>query len=392
MSGSFARLFGLALLAALSAASSLQAQDYFEQKKRELAVQAQQTTADVMAVLDKSKQLEKTSASQAKELLQKSLLAVSDSTALDDKQRADLRGRLLARLKEVDASGREQKADTDTSAKASADKSAREEKERAAMEKLQSQQKSIYDLSKSRIDGGKKSLDAQNDLSRAREKGLTDVTIDVLKSNSKTQEERITKYFVAKSDLRKTNKVTKEEATLLKALSSTVTVDFDKTPFKDVMNYLSEKTGINIFPDNGSLKDAGVEYDSPVTFKAKGMSLRTVLKKVLGDLGLTYVIMEANIQVITPDRTKDYMVSRAYPVQDLVAPFDMRWGPVANRVQMAQQASILIQMIINTVDPTSWQGVSDHGHGTIFYDPATMSLVIRQTAEMHYMLGGGLGR
>jgi hypothetical protein len=395
MQASWARrnaVFGLALLAALTATSVLRAQDYFEVKKREMAVQAQQTTADVIAALDKSKELEKTSAAQAKELLQKSLLAVSDSNALDDKQRADLRGRLLARLKEVEATNREQKAGAESTGKAAADKTAREEKERQALGKLQGQQKSIFDQSKDRIDSGKKLLDAQNDLRSAKEKGLTDATLDVLRSNSKTQEQRITSYFIAKSDMRKTSKLSKEEAALLKTLSSTISVDFDKNPFKDVMNYLTDKLGINIFPDTASLKDAGVEYDTPVTFKAGKVTVRTVLKKILGDLGLTYVIMEGNIQVITPDRTKDYMVVRSYPIQDLVAPFDLRWGPIANRIQMNQQASQLIQLIINTVDPSSWQGASERGYGTISYDPATMSLIVRQTAEMHYMLGGGLSR
>jgi hypothetical protein len=385
-------VFGLAFLAALIPASSLKAQDYFELKKRELAVQAQQTTADVLAALEKSKELEKTSAAQAKELLQKNLLAVNDSNALDDKQRAELRGRLLARLKEVEATNREQKAGADSTAKTTADKAAREEKERLALGKLQGQQQSTYDLSKSRIDAGKKAIDTQSDLRSAREKGLTDATLDVLKSNSKTQEQRITQYFIAKSEMRKTSKLSKEEANLLKTLSSTISVDFDKSQFKDVMNYLTDKLGINIFPDTASLKDAGVEYDTPVSFKASKVTVRTVLKKILGDLGLTYVIMEGNIQVITPDRTKDYMVARSYPIQDLIAPFDMRWGPIANRIQMNQQAAGLIQLIINTVEPSSWQGNSERGYGTISYDPATMSLVVRQTAEMHYMLGGGLGR
>jgi len=390
MSASCVRLFGLAVLAALAVVSSVRAQGGFEQNKRELAIEAQQTVADVAAVLEKSKKLEKTNAAQAKELLQKSLLSVNDSAALDDKQRADLRSRLLARLKEVDATDREQKAGPDLAGKA-ADKSAREEKERSALAKLQGQQKSPYDLSKDRIDGGKKALDGQNDLRSAREKGLTDATLEVLKSNSKTQEQRITNYFIAKSELRKT-KLSKEEAALIKALSSTISVDFDKNTFKEVMSYLGDKTGINIFPDAASLKEAGVEYDSPVTFKASKVTLRTVLKKVLGDLGLTYVIVEGNIQIIHPDRTKDYLVARAYPVQDLIAPFDMRWGPGANRVQMAQQAGLLMQLIMNTIEPGSWQGVSERGYGTISYDAATMSIVVRQTAEMHYMLGGGLGR
>jgi hypothetical protein len=251
--------------------------------------------------------------------------------------------------------------------------------------------KTPYDIAKDRIDAAKKNAESQSELNKAREQGLTDVTIDVLRSNSKTQEERITKYFIAKSDLRKT-KLSKEEAALLKALSSTISVDFDKYAFKEVMNYLGDKTGINIFPDAASLKEAGVEYDTPVTFKAKNVSLRTVLKKVLADLGLTYVIVDGNVQIIHPDRTKDYLVARSYPVQDLIAPFDMRWGPIANRIQMNQQAALLMQMIMNTIEPTSWQGMSDRGFGTISYDPATMSLIVRQTAEMHYMLGGGLGR
>jgi hypothetical protein len=380
------RFLLFALLATVVLAFPVKAQDRTDEIKRELAVQAEQTVADVTAVLARSKQLEKTDAAKAKELLQKCLTAVNDSTALDDKQRADMRGRLLARLKEVEATGREQKAGPERS-----DKAAREEKERQALDKLQSQQKGPYDLAKERIDAGKKAAETQGNLRSTSEKGLTDITLEVLKSSAKTQEERITKYFIAKSELRKT-KLTKEEAALLKALSSSISVDFDKNSFKEVMTYLGDKTGINLFPDTASLREAGVEYDSPVTFKANRVSVRTVLKKVLGDLGLTYVIMDGNVQIIHPDRVKDFMVTRAYPVQDLVAPFDMRWGLLANRAQMIQQANLLIQLIINTVEPTSWQGVSERGYGTIGFDPATMTLVVRQTAEMHYMLGGGLGR
>ena len=278
------RLFGLALVAALAATPFLQAQDYFEQKQRELAVQAQQTVAEVTGVLEKSKKLEKTSAAEAKSLLQKSLLSVNDSSALNDQQRADLRGRLLARLKEVDATEREQRAGNNLSNKAAADKAACEDKERLALEKLQGQQKSLYDQSKDHVDGAKKLLDSQSDLRVAREKGLTNATLDVLKANSKTQEQRITSYFVAKSEQRKANKLSKEETALLKALNSTLSVDFDKNSFKQVMEYLSEKAGVNIFPDSGSLKDAGVEYDTPVTFKAGKVTVRTALKKILGDL------------------------------------------------------------------------------------------------------------
>jgi len=392
MSAICVRLASLTLLAALIAGSSVRGQDYFEQKKRDLAVQAQQTVVEVTAALEKSKNLEKASAAEAKTLLEKSLLSVNDASALDDKQRADLRGRLLARLKEVDATAREQKAKVEVASKAAADKAEREEKERQSQAKLQSQQKAPFDFANDRVSSAKKGVEAQNQVNRDKEKGFTNVSLGVLKSASKTEEERITAYFIAKSELRKTNKLSKEETALLKALDTRMDVNFNKNSFKEVLEYLGEKTGVNIFPDAGSLRDAQVDYDTQVTFKANKVTLRTVLKKILADLGLTYVIKEGNVQVIRPDRVKDYLVTRTYPVLDLIAPFDMRWGPVANRVQMNQQANGLIQLIVSTIDPTSWQGVDPQGYGTISFNPGTMSLIVRHTAEMHYMLGGGLGR
>jgi hypothetical protein len=392
MPGSHARLIGVTLLAALAAASAVRADDYFEQKKRELAIQAQKTVADVISALEASRTLEKKDAGQAKTLLLQSLLDVNDSASLDEKQRADLQKRLRARLAEVEATLREQNVTGNFKSKQAADKAAREEKERMDLAKLQGQQKSPYDLAKDRIDGTKKVVDAYGDIKKATEKGVTDIGLETAKTASKMTEERITEYFIKKSEMRKNNKLTKEEVALLKALNSTISVDFDKNALKEVMEYMSEKTGLNIFIDQASMKEAGVEYDSPITFKAKKVTVRTVLKKVFADLGMTYVIREAAIQVITPDRAKDYLVTRAYPVQDLVAPFDMRWGPYANRVQMMQKANQLMQMIVSMVEPASWQGVGERGYGTISYNEATMSIIVRHTAEMHYMLGGGLGR
>src|SRR5262249_32955960 len=210
------------------------------------------------------------------------------------------------------------------------------------------------------------------------------------------KEERITQYFIDKSDKRKNQKLTKEEVVLLKALNSTLSVDFNKDSLKQVLEYINAKAPeVNIFLDEGSLKDVGIDDYSttPITMRAKKVTLRTVLKKVFGDLGLTYIIKDATIEVMTPDRAKNFTVTRAYPVQDLIAPFDnLRYNPYAQQAIMAQQAQQLMELIVSTIEPASWQGMSERGYGTIFYDPARMSIIIRHTAEMHYMLGGGLSR
>jgi hypothetical protein len=162
-----------------------------------------------------------------------------------------------------------------------------------------------------------------------------------------------------------------------------------------MLEMLESKLGddLRIMLDETSLKEAGVDYDSKVTFKGKNVKVRTLLKKMFGDLGLTFAIKEATVQVITPDRMKDYTVVRAYPVQDLISPVsNVRMPPLAQKAYMYQQAQGLMQLIVNMVEPSSWQGMSEKGYGTIIYDEAQMAIVVNHTAEMHYMLRGALSR
>jgi len=386
------RLAFLGLLASLVLVSTVRADDYFEQKKKEQALQAQQAIADVNAALSASRDLEKTDPARAKALLDKALYDLADTRSLDTKQYKDLNDKLLARLARIEDALSAQKK----SAKAAADKQVQADKERQVNDKLAGSGKSTYDMAKDRIDGAKKNIDSSIALEKAKQKGILDVTLDIYKSASKMTEERITQYFIDKSEKRKANKLTKDEVALLKGLNSTMKAEFDKVSLKEFLQYMQDKVpGLTIFVDEASRKDIDPDnglYDTPITFKAAKVSVRTILKKVFADLGLIYVIKDAAIQVITPDRAKDYTVTRAYPVQDLVAPFDMRWGMYANKAQMFQQAQLLMATIVNTIEPQSWAGSSERGFGTLSYDPVTMSIIVRHTAEMHYQLGGGLGR
>ena len=55
---------------------------------------------------------------------------------------------------------------------------------------------------------------------------------------------------------------------------------------------------------------------------------------------------------------------------------------------MIQQVNQLAIMIQQSYDPNSWQ--NNGGPGSITFDPISMSFVIRQTAEMHFLLGVGM--
>src|SRR5262249_4139738 len=96
--------------------------------------------------------------------------------------------------------------------------------------------------------------------------------------------------------------LTDKERAILRTLDSTVSVAFRNSRFEDVIDYLQTLTGLRIIVDKTALEEAGVTYLSPVTLQANGVTVRSVLRKVLGDLGLAYVIKDEAIQVVTPQQ------------------------------------------------------------------------------------------
>jgi hypothetical protein len=84
------------------------------------------------------------------------------------------------------------------------------------------------------------------------------------------------------------------------------------------------------------------------------------------------------------------MVVRTYYLGDLMGLMDLRLPPVVNQLQMAQNVAYIIDLIKHSVDPDSWADNGRDGPGTIAFEPLTMSLVVRQSAEVHFMLGGSL--
>ena len=54
---------------------------------------------------------------------------------------------------------------------------------------------------------------------------------------------------------------------------------------------------------------------------------------------------------------------------------------------MYQGVQQMMDLIVNTVEPASWQ--VNGGWGTISFHEPSMSLIIRAPAEFHYQFGGG---
>jgi hypothetical protein len=179
--------------------------------------------------------------------------------------------------------------------------------------------------------------------------------------------------------------MTPKEKAIMQALNSSISVSFKDSPFEAAIEYLRTLTGMPIAVDKSVLDAAGVTYETKVSVRLPEVSFRTVLRRVLGEVGLTYVVKEETVQIITPQQAREMVVTRVYPIRDLITGdwFDVSFG--WDEFVAARNAAMLIDLIKHTIEPASWDSAG--GPGTIVYDAPRRALVIRQTAEFHGVLG-----
>ncbi len=118
------------------------------------------------------------------------------------------------------------------------------------------------------------------------------------------------------------------EAKINRALREKTSVDFRETPLADALDYLKARHGIEIALDGKGMSEAGVGPSTPITRNLNNISLRSVLKLILGDLSLSYVVKD-DVLLITSVEAADSMTTvRVYDVGDLVIPIpDPRQTP-----------------------------------------------------------------
>lgn len=116
------------------------------------------------------------------------------------------------------------------------------------------------------------------------------------------------------------------EEKILAALDERTELDFLDQPLEDVMEYLKQRHDIEIQIDNKGLAEAGIGSDTPVTRSIKGITLRSALKLLLGELDLTYVIRNEVLLITSKAEADNLLSTRVYPVADLVVPITQPRG------------------------------------------------------------------
>jgi hypothetical protein len=345
--------------------------------KQKVAIQ--KLKDEVRQVIDDSKTLERKNPSRAEDLLRAVKSKLEDNVLLSDEQRQALISQLNARIAAVRIAAR--KSDPISTPVNKGTKTGSDDK------------KKLVDEAKDRLDRVRGGLASDKKISSEREQRWldffreTDRSMVLPKGDYEVNAKRLA-WIMANRKVGP--QMTKKEKEIMKILNSVLTVEWEDAKLREVLDHLEKKTGQKLMIDKKTMDEVEISYDTPVTFSASKATVRTILRKVLGDVGLTYIVKDELIQIVTPQRARETMTVRSYPVMDLlaknlIAPINTPLG----QFQMNQNALMLIDLIVNSIEPQSWK--VNGGEATITFDPLTNRLVIRQTAEFHLVMSKGLG-
>jgi len=187
--------------------------------------------------------------------------------------------------------------------------------------------------------------------------------------------------------------MTAKEQKILESLDKPVSVAFNERPLDEALQDLSNALDQPLLIDKKSLEDLLVDLKKGVSLNAKGLSGRTVLRSILASQGLTFIVKDETIQIVTVEKAKSQLTTKVYYLGDLVTgtgPFgDFRFGPFLNLAQMQENARVIQETIVKSVDPLSWK--ENSGPGSIVFDVPSMSLIVRAPTEVHFTLGKSFG-
>ncbi|MCX7664887.1 MAG: hypothetical protein N2112_05020 [Gemmataceae bacterium] len=178
---------------------------------------------------------------------------------------------------------------------------------------------------------------------------------------------------------------------ILVALDTPVSLKLKDAAFEEIIKSISDSIKQPILLEKASLQEAMVESSTPSSIDTRGpVSARTALRAALEQYGLAYIIKNNTIQVVTKERAATMMETRVYYIGDLVrtAPAfpDPRFA-LLDQQQLRDNVNAIIDTIKKSTDASSWKDAGLGGKGEITFHWPSMSIIVRQSAEVHGLLG-----
>jgi general secretion pathway protein D len=120
---------------------------------------------------------------------------------------------------------------------------------------------------------------------------------------------------------------------------------FDAIGFADVVDFLRDITGANIFVNWRALEAAGIDRNAPVTARLRDVKFSKALSTILSDVGggtvkLGYTIDEGVITISTEEDLSKNTLTRVYDIRDLIIEVpDFSQAPTFNLQNQTNQTS-----------------------------------------------------
>lgn len=171
-------------------------------------------------------------------------------------------------------------------------------------------------------------------------------------------------------------KMSDREKKIMQSLEQMLTRDFvlNDTTFETILKDLEKEIGFPLVISKMTMDDMNITYDQKLTrTMPAGVNKRALLRSILSDFGLTYIIENENILVLSFIQAKTKLRTAVLDIKSIT----MLGG--------AQNVNDLIKLIKNQVEPQSWDSAG--GLGSITYDRVTGALIIKNTAEVLYNIG-----
>ncbi len=143
------------------------------------------------------------------------------------------------------------------------------------------------------------------------------------------------------------------------------------------MAFVKDTAKIPIIFDQRALDNVGLGSDTPITISIRGVTLKSVLQIMLGELDLAYVVRDEVLSITTRDAAENELDTRLYPVADLAL---VGTSPMI-MTRPASRFERLCDLIRTNVVPNSWDEVG--GPGSIVSRDEWDCLVVSQTLEVH---------
>ncbi|MCA9232014.1 MAG: hypothetical protein KDA57_15305 [Planctomycetales bacterium] len=119
----------------------------------------------------------------------------------------------------------------------------------------------------------------------------------------------------------KDSRLSPRELEIQRKLRTPVLPNYDNMPLTQVIQGLSDLTGVNIHLDPRGLGQEGVRSETPITLNlSQEISLESVLNLILEPLHLTYMIKDEVLKVTSEQVRDGELETRTYNVADLVVP------------------------------------------------------------------------